>query len=34
MVFSTLFTFIFVTLGWVWFALPLDQAILVFGRLF
>ena len=34
MVLSTLFTFIFVTLGWVWFALPLDQAILVFGRLF
>lgn len=34
MVLSTLFTFIFVTLGWVWFALPLDQALLVFGRLF
>ncbi len=34
MVLSTLFTFVFVTLGWVWFALPLDQAILVFGRLF
>lgn len=33
-VLSTLFTFLYVTLGWVWFALPLDQAVVVFGKLF
>lgn len=34
-VFTTLLTFQFVALGWVWFALPsMDLSLLVFGRLF
>lgn len=33
-VISTLFTFAYVSLGWVWFALPVEKAILVFGKLF
>ncbi|PKN90375.1 MAG: hypothetical protein CVU45_02910, partial [Chloroflexi bacterium HGW-Chloroflexi-7] len=34
-IFTTLFTFQFVALGWVWFALPsMDLSLQVFGRLF
>lgn len=31
---STVLTFHYVALGWVWFALPVNEAFLVFGKLF
>jgi alginate O-acetyltransferase complex protein AlgI len=33
-IFSWFITFQFVTLGWVWFALPIELAIPTFGKLF
>ena len=33
-IFSTLVTFHYVALGWVWFALPIELAVPTFGRLF